>query len=97
MFCPHCGEEIAVQAEICPKCGVRVHKTQPEVDEANVTINILSVCCTPLIGFIMYFLWKDNKPKAAKSALVWALIAIALYIVLIVGFGVLGFLLDDGY
>ncbi len=55
MFCPHCGEEIAVQAEICPKCGVRVHKTQPEVDEANVTINILSVCCTPLIGFIMYF------------------------------------------
>ncbi|EON72424.1 putative membrane protein YvbJ [Lysinibacillus parviboronicapiens] len=97
MFCPHCGEEIAVQAEICPKCGVRVHKTQPEVDEANVAINILSVCCTPLIGFIMYFLWKDNKPKAAKSALVWALIAIALYIVLIVGFGVLGFLLDDGY
>ncbi|MFJ7732139.1 zinc ribbon domain-containing protein [Lysinibacillus sp. NPDC097231] len=92
MFCPHCSEEIAAQAEICPKCGVRVQNTSPE-DTPNIAVNILSVCCTPLLGFIMYFVWKDNKPKAAKSALIWALIAIGIYIVLVIVFGIIVFVL----
>jgi len=91
MFCPHCSEEIAAQAEICPKCGVRVHNTSEE-DKPNIAINILSFCCTPLLGIIMYF---GDKPKAAKSALVWALIAIGLYVVLMVLFGIIGFVLGS--
>ncbi|MGE7944862.1 zinc ribbon domain-containing protein [Lysinibacillus xylanilyticus] len=86
MFCPHCSEEIAAQAEICPKCGVRVHNTYQE-DQPNIAINILSFCCTPLLGIIMYFVWKDGKPKAAKSALIWALISVGvLLLFLIIGF-----------
>ena len=94
MFCPHCSEEIAAQAEICPKCGVRVHNTYQE-DKPNIAINILSFCCIPLLGIIMYFVWKDDKPKAAKSALIWALISVGIYVVFIVFFGMLGFVLGS--
>lgn len=94
MFCPHCSEEIAAQAEICPKCGVRVHNTYQE-DKPNIAINILSFCCIPLLGIIMYFVWKDDKPKAAKSALIWALISVGIYVVFIVFFGILGFVLGS--
>ncbi|MDM5247434.1 MULTISPECIES: zinc-ribbon domain-containing protein [unclassified Lysinibacillus] len=94
MFCPHCSEEIAAQAEICPKCGVRVQNTSSE-DRPNIAINILSFCCTPLLGIIMYFVWKDNKPKAAKSALIWALIVIGVYVVVMVVSGIIGFVLGS--
>ncbi|MFC9539681.1 zinc ribbon domain-containing protein [Lysinibacillus sp. NPDC056959] len=94
MFCPHCSEEIAAQAEICPKCGVRVHNTYQE-DKPNIAINILTFCCIPLLGIIMYFVWKDDKPKAAKSALIWALISVGIYVVFIVLFGMLGFVLSS--
>lgn len=90
MFCPHCSEEIAAQAEICPKCGVRVHNTYQE-DQPNIAINILSFCCIPLLGIIMYFVWKDGKPKAAKSALIWALISVGVTVVFWVLILILGF------
>ncbi|GAB0166652.1 zinc ribbon domain-containing protein [Lysinibacillus sp. CTST325] len=94
MFCPHCNEEIAAQAEICPKCGVRVNNTNPE-DKPNIAINILSFCCVPLLGIIMYFVWKDEKPKAAKSALIWGLVAVVVYVVIMFLFGILGFVLGS--
>lgn len=94
MFCPHCSEEIAAQAEICPKCGVRVHNASPE-DTPNIAINILSFCCIPLLGIIMYFVWKDDKPKAAKSALIWALVSVGLSLLLAFLFGILVFVLGS--
>ena len=41
-FCSNCGEEIDIDAEICPKCGVRVKA--PTVGEKNpVLAAILSL------------------------------------------------------
>lgn len=82
MFCPNCGEQISEHAEICPKCGVRVkNNTSSGEDKPNWVINILSFCCIPLLGIIMYFVWKNDKPKAAKSALTFGLISIGLAVV----------------
>ena len=97
MFCPHCGEQIAAQAEICPKCGVRVKNVigaGSGEDKPNIAVNLLSFCCIPLLGIVLFFVWKDNKPVAAKSALIWSLVSIGLWIVLSLVFGFIGAMAD---
>lgn len=88
MFCNNCGESVAAQAEICPKCGVRVKNAAVE-DKPNWAVNIISLCCVPLVGIILFFVWKNEKPVAAKSALIFALIPTALVILFYVVFFVI--------
>ncbi len=73
MYCENCGAEISKEAYVCPKCGVKVKKDQDENDIPNTGLNILSLFI-PLVGIILYFVWKNNTPKKAKSILTFALI-----------------------
>ncbi len=45
-------------------------------------------CCIPLVGLILFLVWKDNKPKTAKAAGIGAIVGVVLcvvyYIVMIV-------------
>lgn len=99
MYCPHCGEQISELSEICPKCGGRVKESlTAEEDKSNIAVNILSLCCIPILGIIMFFVWKDTKPTAAKSALIFALVGIGisiLWAVLAMFLGFLGALVDS--
>lgn len=44
-------------------------------------------CCIPIVGLILFLIWKDQKPKTAKAAGIGALISVVLgvigYIILI--------------
>lgn len=96
MYCPHCGDQISEHAEICPKCGVRVKSASSSgEDKPNIAVNLISFCCIPLLGIVMFFVWKNDKPIAAKSALIWAIVSIVLWFVLSFGFGLLGAFLDS--
>lgn len=82
MLCPHCGESISELAEVCPKCGVRIKEAPKNVeDKPNIAANIISFCCFPLVGIILFFVWQDRKPRAAKFVLISALASIFLWIV----------------
>ncbi len=45
-------------------------------------------CCIPVVGLVLFLVWKDTKPKTAKSAGIGALVSVVLgvvcYIVMIV-------------
>ena len=98
MYCPNCGAENITGAELCANCGVsllnnkRPNYTPDVEDRPNLGINLLSLCCIPILGVIMYFVWKDQKPAAAKSALIFGLCGIALVGVVCVISFILGFL-----
>jgi hypothetical protein len=51
------------------------------------------------VGIILYFVWKDSKPKASKDVCIWAVIGFAIgiigYIVAMVA-GVGAALLQNG-
>ena len=68
MFCPTCGSQLADNAQFCPKCGHAF--TSPKVTE-NKSNGIEAVDIVafliPIIGFVMYFVWKDDKPEQAKK------------------------------
>lgn len=100
MYCPHCGEQISAQAEVCPKCGVRVkngHAVYVGEDKPNIAVNILSFCCFPLLGIVLFFVWKDSKPVAAKSALIWALVSFGIWLILSIVFGIFTAMLGETY
>ena len=89
LFCKNCGNKISEQEEICIHCGVRVRNSVGE-DKPNWGVNLITLCCVPLVGLIMYFVWKDEKPVAAKSALTFFLINIGLIILFYVVIFVMG-------
>lgn len=77
-FCQHCGAKIDSKAVVCPKCGVPV---------AGVSLNTTTVAGNepnpsawwgvlgfflPIIGWILYFVFKNEYPKRAHRCAVSA-------------------------
>ena len=81
MYCENCGAEISKEAYICPKCGVKVKKEENIEDKPSVGLNILSLFF-PIVGLILYFTWKNQTPKKAKSVLTYCLIGWGIGILL---------------
>ncbi len=76
-FCKNCGEQIDDRAVVCPKCGVPQSTEPATVDNGGVLWGLLG-CCIPLVGLILFLVWKDTKPKTAKAAGLGALISVAV-------------------
>ena len=62
---------------------------QPSPDTGSNGWGVLG-CCLPLIGLILFLVWKDDKPKSAKSAGIGALIGVVLCVVTIIALFALG-------
>ena len=96
MYCKNCGKEIDDLAVVCPNCGVATGNNQPASDDTGSIGWGLLGCCIPIVGLILFLVWRDTKPKNSKAAGIGALISVGcsiLYWVLVscVGIGV-GFL-----
>ena len=85
MYCSKCGKEIHDEAVICPHCGCAVPGRNITQDAPNIGFAILGFFF-PLIGLILYLVYKDNKPLQARSAGKGALIGFIVSVVL----GVIG-------
>lgn len=77
-YCTNCGNEINSEAVFCPHCGVQIKSmtkssSDSAYDSGGLGWGILGFFI-PLAGLILYVIWKDEKPKSAKSAGIGALI-----------------------
>ncbi|MDK2966127.1 MAG: hypothetical protein PWP53_1739 [Lacrimispora sp.] len=84
------SERIDDKAVVCPHCGVA--QVPQVVDNGGFGWGILG-CCIPIVGLILFLVWKDSKPKTAKAAGLGALISvicIVLMYVLAFALGILG-------
>lgn len=79
MFCKNCGQEIDDKAVVCPHCGVAQREISYDTikDDGGVGWGILG-CCIPVVGLILYLVWKDTKPQTAKAAGIGALVSVGL-------------------
>ena len=50
--------------------------TNPE-DQGGFLWGLLG-CCIPLVGLILFLVWKDNKPKTAKAAGIGAIVGVVV-------------------
>lgn len=91
-FCRKCGQEIDNNAVVCPHCGVAVGVTEykPEVNDNGGFGWGLLGCCIPLVGLILFLVWKDTKPKTAKAAGIGALVSVIISVVYYIFVAALG-------
>ena len=99
MFCNNCGKEIPDGSAVCNYCGFRFQSGAPQYPAANDgPIGGLGIICflVPIVGLILYLVWKDSTPMKAKGAgkaALWgvgvsvALSAIMMVIALVAGAG----------
>lgn len=95
-FCSACGTNIRKEAWLCPKCGVRqmgVEKQSSEEDSADAIAKVGSLCVPFPVGLILYFVYKDSKPKAAKDVCTFALIGAGI----IIGLNIVSTVLFGGF
>lgn len=92
-FCKNCGTKLDDQAVICPKCGVPQTPLQSGTTDQGGFLWGLAGCCMPVVGLILYLVWKDTKPKTSKAAGVGALVGVGMVVVfyiLIFALGIFG-------
>ena len=58
------------------------------VDNGGLLWGLLG-CCIPLVGLILFIMWKDQKPKTAKAAGIGALVCVGINIVICLLMGIL--------
>lgn len=78
--CMSCGRPYnnSHRTPICGECAASNVKKARKTRKNKRRITILSFLIFP-IGFLIYFLWKDNKPHYAKPALYSAISFLCIY------------------
>lgn len=74
MFCKNCGSEMPDNAITCQNCG-----TQLKYADSGSFGWLCLGCCIPIAGLVLYFVWRDQKPKNAKKSLIGFLISMLGY------------------
>ena len=90
-FCKNCGNQIDDNTVICPSCGANPNTAPQTTDNGGFLWGLLG-CCIPIVGLVLFLVWKDSKPKTAKAAGIGALVNVILCVlwyvlVAIVGVG----------
>lgn len=77
-YCTNCGSEVNQEQDICLQCG-RILKPRksiiPEDDSGSAGWLVLGFF-VPLVGLILFLLWKDERPLSSKAAGKGALISV---------------------
>ena len=73
---------------VCPSCGEPQYSVPPVQDDGGIGWGLLG-CCIPIVGLVLFLVWKDQKPRTAKAAGIGALVAVGLsalwYVIVIAG------------
>lgn len=82
-YCSKCGKELFDEAVYCPGCGCPTAPAKRVQDAPSMGFAVLCFFF-PIVGLILYLLWKDSQPLKAKSAgkgaLIGVIVSAAFYI-----------------
>ena len=88
-FCKYCGAQIDDNAVVCTSCGASQSTAPAVVDKGGFGWGLLGYCL-PIVGLILFLVWKDTKPKTAKAAGIGALVSTILGVVIYIATFALG-------
>ncbi len=91
-FCTKCGKETVDEAVICVHCGCSINGNYQSLDNPSILWTLLAIW-QPLIGIILYCVWKDDKPLTAKCIVKGVIASIIISVVLIALFLLFWFLM----
>ncbi|MBQ0074345.1 MAG: hypothetical protein KBT34_09115 [Prevotella sp.] len=77
--CPYCGKSFSYRDTVVSQQPQQTHVFEPEAIDDNPGCFMNGLCfCLPVVGFILYFVKKNEQPNCAKSYLHWALVGFGL-------------------
>ncbi len=88
MYCRNCGNQVNDQDAYCSQCGA-AQQSQPmqqqlaSKDSGHWAWGILGFF-QPIIGFVLFLVWKDTKPKSSRSAGIGTIVGIVFAIIFII-------------
>ena len=89
MYCPRCGSQIPDGAQFCNMCGAPVNSNNAPYysprseDNGSFGWAVLGFFI-PIVGLVLYLVWKTEKPRSAKMAGKGALVSVMIYVIFIV-------------
>ena len=89
-FCKYCGAQIDDNAVVCTTCGASQSTAPAVVDNGGFGWGLLGYCL-PIVGLILFLVWKDTKPKTSKAAGIGALVSVIVAVVVYAATFALGF------
>lgn len=69
-YCTKCGYEINEEAVVCPHCGCSVNKSISNDSNSKGWWCLgffTSLFFTPIIGLILWLVWRDSEPMKARQ------------------------------
>ncbi|MGE4271675.1 MAG: zinc ribbon domain-containing protein [Desulfitobacterium sp.] len=75
--CQACGATTKSEQEFCKECGVRLIKHGPTVKDDTPKVAKAFSFCMPIVGIILFFVWRTKKPESAKSVCNWTILGVA--------------------
>lgn len=84
MYCKNCGRTVDDTSSYCNNCGARIdNKPNADASEDSLSLGFaIFGFFIPIVGLILFLIYKEKKPKRAKSAVKGALIGFITEIVL---------------
>ncbi len=73
IYCQRCGHELDGHEKYCPSCGKPTEygfnsATKSSGDEGGFGWSLLGFC-VPIVGLVLYLVWKDERPVTARDSL----------------------------
>ena len=105
MYCEKCGSKNEMTSEFCTNCGNKLNKEfsnttiiNSEEEKNTFGWGVLGFF-VPIAGLILFIIWKKDRPKASKSAGIWALVSVVARVlssilIILIGF-IVGFSEDN--
>ena len=89
MFCKKCGAQIDDNAVVCPNCGTATDN-RPAATQDGKSAGFAVLCFFfPVVGLILYLVWKDSLPLRAKSCGKGAIIGVIVYVVFVIIYAII--------
>jgi len=79
-YCSNCGKKLVDGADVCMNCGKLVSNVKPKSDvsqeDSGSNWFIVLGIFMPMIGLILYLVWKNTMPDTAHKCGLGALIGV---------------------
>lgn len=86
MYCGECGKKLDKNSNFCPYCGASTASQNIDgINSNEESVNVLLVIASffvPVLGLVLFAVYKDTKKKTSKACGIAALVSFILNIVI---------------